>query len=229
MTVGGLEIERRPAEGDATNSEIADRLAIVVEWINRFIARPNSDLGRVGDVCPYMERAMGRAYAEFRSFDGREGDERLLELVREVRVTLLARAVAFDGDPHYLTTVIVPRGLPDPELADQIARVHEVLKPEFVEHGLMLGEFWPDHVGQGLHNEDFRPLASPLPMLAVRHMVLTDLWFLTLPSVMAVQQIEFLGHYRRVFDGQLSERWKAKLHAAEETALAAVAAGRSHV
>ena len=53
------------------------------------------------------------------------------------------------------------------------------LKTEFVERGLMVGEF---HAGPpmaaGLHNPRFRPLRSPVPLLAIRAMVPTDLPFL---------------------------------------------------
>ncbi|WXA91173.1 hypothetical protein LZC95_32545 [Pendulispora brunnea] len=57
--------------------------------------------------------------------------------------------------------------------------VQRRLKSEFVDRGLMIGEF---HSGPpaapGLHNADFRPLRSPLPMLAIRAMVPSDLPFL---------------------------------------------------
>jgi hypothetical protein len=33
----------------------------------------------------------------------------------------------------------------------------------------------------GLRNPDFRPLRSPVPMLAIRHMVESDLLFMTRP------------------------------------------------
>ena len=53
------------------------------------------------------------------------------------------------------------------------------LKREDVRKGLMIGEF---HDGPppkpGLWNPDFRPLRSPVPLLAIRHMVPTDFPFL---------------------------------------------------
>lgn len=54
------------------------------------------------------------------------------------------------------------------------------LKTEFVERGLMIGEFHPGPPpAPGLHNPSFRPLHSPVPLLAIRRMVGTDLPFLT--------------------------------------------------
>jgi hypothetical protein len=223
MTITNIGLDGRPERGSGEPLGAQERLDVVIQWINDFVARPHEDLGRVGDVCPYMERAMRRKVADFHLFDGSTGDEALVSQVRELREALLEKAKSIDGDPVYLTTVIIPYGKEDDELADMLDRVHGILKPEFVERGLMLGEFWPGHVGQGLHNDQFRPLASPVPLVALRHMVLTDLWFLTLPGVEPEQQVEFLRHYRRVFDGQLSGRWQANVEAAEAAALESIA------
>ncbi|MCI0561511.1 MAG: hypothetical protein MN733_23735 [Nitrososphaera sp.] len=52
------------------------------------------------------------------------------------------------------------------------------LKPAFAEIGLMIGEFHENNDSPGLRNARFRPLRAPVPMLAIRHMVPTDLPFL---------------------------------------------------
>jgi hypothetical protein len=52
------------------------------------------------------------------------------------------------------------------------------LKPNFVEEGLMLGEFHLRNNATGLHNEHFFPLRTPYPCLAIRHMVPSDIVFL---------------------------------------------------
>jgi len=52
------------------------------------------------------------------------------------------------------------------------------LKASFVDVGLMLGEFHSENESPGLRNPEFRPLRSPVPMLAIRHMVESDLPFL---------------------------------------------------
>ncbi len=43
----------------------------------------------------------------------------------------------------------------------------------------MIGQFHPRCDNPGLWNTDFRPLRSPLPLLAIRRMVVFDLPFLT--------------------------------------------------
>ena len=71
---------------------------------------------------------------------------------------------------------------PDLEAAqadDLFVRTLDELKTQFVRSGCMLGEFHqgPPKKG-GLHNPDFRPLFSPIAMMAIRQMVETDIHFL---------------------------------------------------
>jgi hypothetical protein len=42
----------------------------------------------------------------------------------------------------------------------------------------MVGQFHPACPQPGLWSEDFRPLQAPIPLLAIRHMVSSDLPFL---------------------------------------------------
>ena len=42
----------------------------------------------------------------------------------------------------------------------------------------MIGPFYPESVHPGLHSEEFRPFASPVPLLVIRGMQLLDLPFL---------------------------------------------------
>ena len=57
-------------------------------------------------------------------------------------------------------------------------RLQASLKTEFVRQGLMIGQFHPRCEAPGLWSPDFRPLRSPIPLLAMREMVASDLPFL---------------------------------------------------
>jgi hypothetical protein len=105
----------------------------------------------------------------------------------------------------------------------QIENVQSALKPEFVKRGMMIGEFWPDHAMPGLHNHSFRPLASPVPMLAMRHMVITDLLFLSGPHVPPVAQVSLLADYERKLGPVLTGWWRSHYHAAMAAAVQAAA------
>lgn len=195
-----------------------NRMTMARQWVNEFLAQPHIDLGREGDVCPFMARSVAAGHATFVSFDAREGHEALRALVRDLRDDLEERAENAGSWRAYLTAVIVPHGLPDDELVPLLYDVHTELKGEFVERGLMLGEFWPGHEVRGLHSDSFRPLDSPLPLLALRHMVLTDLAFLSGPHVPAEAQLTYLKHFRQVFGESLTGSWPARLENAEAAA-----------
>jgi hypothetical protein len=89
---------------------------------------------------------------------------------------------------------------------------------------MMIGEFWPGHTMPGLHNHSFRPLAAPVPMLAIRHMVVSDLLFLSGPHIPPVTQVSLLADYERNLGLGLTGRWRARCH--EAMAAAARAAAR---
>lgn len=199
-----------------------ERVATARRWMDEFLVLPHPDLGRAGVVCPFMTRALRDELVELVPFDATAGADALRALARDLRDGLEKRAVDAGALRIYLATVIVPHGAPDGAMREVVEQVQLELKDEFVERGLMIGEFWPEHTGTGLHNADFRPLAAPIPMLAMRHMVLTDLAFLSGGHVPADQQLFFLAHFRRVFAEQLTGPWTAKLDAAEAAARASI-------
>ena len=67
--------------------------------------------------------------------------------------------------------------------------------------GLMLGEFHMRNNQPGLRNDDFFPLRTPIPCLAVRHMVPTDLAFLNVERYELTLRIKFLTSFLAVFGG----------------------------
>jgi hypothetical protein len=79
------------------------------------------------------------------------------------------------------------------------------LKPFFVETGLMLGEFHSANQSPGLRNPAFRPLRSPIPMLAIRHMVESDLPFLIRKTYPPELRSSFLRSYLFRMGGTLSQ------------------------
>jgi hypothetical protein len=71
--------------------------------------------------------------------------------------------------------------------------------------GLMLGEFHANNESPGLRNPDFRPLRSPIPMLAIRHMVDSDLPFLIRETYAPEERSAFLRSYLFRLGGALSQ------------------------
>lgn len=158
-----------------------DPLTTIVDWARRFLCRPHPELGRRGPVCPYVEASMHKCLFFLAVIPGAD----LLQ--QEVEQAILGFRDWFldlpphDGEPDagLKTILVLFPDLPKEEVVELIDFTQERLKRQFVEHKLMVGEF---HAGPpqkaGLWNPDFRPLAAPLSMLVVRHMVPTDFAFL---------------------------------------------------
>jgi hypothetical protein len=82
-----------------------------------------------------------------------------------------------EGKAHLVTVLsILPRI--DRHDAAPLDALHAELKDEFVKDGVMIGQFHPTCGAAGLWDPEFRPLQSPVPLLAIRDMVSSDLPFL---------------------------------------------------
>ncbi|GGL11321.1 DUF6875 domain-containing protein [Nocardia jinanensis] len=159
-------------------------------WTTEYLCRPHSDLGRHGPVCPYMGHAITRRFLWAAFLGGRDFE--------------VERIAAIVDDLYDMYPVLPPRDPPDsnfkavlavfPDLTDYtgIEAVQHDQKTRFVKQGLMLGQFYPGCRVAGLHNPDFPALDSPLPLLAVRHMVPTDFFFLN-------TRPEWIGTYLKTF------------------------------
>ncbi|WP_344866490.1 DUF6875 domain-containing protein [Amycolatopsis ultiminotia] len=186
-----------------------------------FVAAPHPDLGRPGDVCPFMRNALRNGRVELRQWDATAGRAELDRILVSVREELAGDESA---EAARRSVVVVPYGIPDDELIGLVQSVQRELKSSFVESGLMLGEFFPGNAAAGLHNSEFHPLASPVPLLGARHMAPTDLAFLAASDIPGDEALRLLGHYRRIFAGTLGDAAERKLAEAEERARAVVLA-----
>jgi hypothetical protein len=169
---------------------------IIFDWARDYLSRPHPDLGRPGPVCPYVPRSLRSADFWVTAHHGARPV--LGELVQTILLyrDWFVRLEPRHGRGAQLKTILVL--FPDVTTADApllVDRAQELLKTEFVRAGLMVGEFHPGPPSApGLWNKAFRPLHSPVPLLAIRHMVPTDLPFLTgTPEHLAAYLARF-GH-----------------------------------
>jgi hypothetical protein len=186
-------------------------LQAVAAWAEAYLSRPHPDLGRAGPVCPYVPTSLRRRLFHLTVCGGGveryggAGRTRLLDAIATYR-DWFTRLDPRDGPGAQFKTILIL--FPDLSAADApevIDRTQAAVKPSFVDNGLMIGQFHqlPPAEG-GLWNADFRPLRSPVPLLAIRHMVPSDLPFLT-------GDRRLLDGYRRVFGDDLPERYRLEL------------------
>jgi len=174
-----------------------ESVRLVANWVRTYLAAPHAELGRTGPVCPFTPEAINRDSLWIKPVRISTNAEQVIE------DAVLAGKAAFSRCPvstraddfifRSLMFVFPDISAQDaPRLIDQ---VKEKLKPIFVDDGLMLGEFHENNSMPGLHNENFHPLRSPVPMLVIRHMVPSDLVFLNRPDDPRDRRLRYLQAY----------------------------------
>jgi hypothetical protein len=150
------------------------------QWLKSFLAKPHPHLGRPGPVCPFVPKAINLNYIRLRVIRSHNlAQQQVVDIVLPYLNTFLELEPREQEEDALNKAILLL--FPDishedaPQLIDS---VQKQLKPLFVNSGLMLGEFHKRNETPGLHNPNFRPLRSPIPMLAIRFMVESDLPFL---------------------------------------------------
>lgn len=173
--------ESAPDDEPKSSKEYLEQktLQIVFQWVKGYLSKPHKDLGREGPVCPFTPPTIkvGKLWVAVSPVEA-------VDFESVSAVSLEAKAFFLEapdepGEQYVLKAVIV--AFPQLEnLAGYqlIEGVQRALKPQFVEKGLMFGQFYKGCPEPGLINPAFHPLTSPIPLLAVRYMVKADEVFL---------------------------------------------------
>jgi len=150
---------------------------LIVGWIRSYLANAHPDLGRSGAVCPYSGQALrldtvriGISAADGHDVASIESD--MNRCLRE-----FDKIPCADSMKHFRTIIVGFPNIEDAAGLDALKQVQARLRFRILLKGLMIGRFYPSSNDPGLWNREFRPLRSPIPMLAIRHMVASDLPF----------------------------------------------------
>jgi uncharacterized protein DUF6875 len=169
------DLENARRTGSLAASDVG-ALQAVGDWIKRFVARPNEDLGRAGTVCPFVPGALerGTLWLAPEPIADRTGGDVVALIEDYKRLLLSAEPVEGDG-ATYKSIVVVFTDLPADRAKDFLDNVLAQLGvPSYVEQGVVLGEFYESNEGTAIYNRRFRPFTSPVPSLLMRLAVITD-------------------------------------------------------
>lgn len=148
----------------------------VLDWSRRVLVSGHPELGRTGPVCPYTQPSLRKGLFLLALLAGDGGTP--AEAVAGLRYWYERLAAGLgEEDRELLTVLMLLPGL-DPADSTELDEVQRAAKDSFVADGLMIGQFHPVCDEPGLWNEDFRPLRAPVPLLAVRRLLVFDLPFL---------------------------------------------------
>jgi hypothetical protein len=183
-------------------------LVRIVDWCENFLGKPSGLVGRTGNVCPFVPEAMMRGSLKFAVVElrsrGIAAVPEIEEMVMACRTHFLAAEKAAGKQDIFYSMVIIFPAVSKEEAQTVIDPSQRRLKPTFVKEGLMLGEFHPFSPTPGLRNASFRPLRSPVPLLAIRHMVESDIDFLMAPNDPAEHRVKSLRAYLQFLGPSLS-------------------------
>ena len=170
-------------------------LLATAQWLEHFLTKPHPALGRTGLVCPFVPRALKMETIQMVEVSTQGLNQTELEaLVKDCRETFLNQFPQQGSLAIYKALLLIFPDIQN-EQCGIVDQVQQKLKPFFVEKGLMLGEFHRFNQSPGLHNPDFRPLQSPVPMLAIRFMTEADLPFLSRTTDSPEVRVEYLEAY----------------------------------
>lgn len=147
-------------------------------WARTFLVSGHPELGRTGPVCPYTQPSLRKDLFHLASpadLDGPVDGPAVIDQLRTMYETL---SVGLDDADLELLTLLVVLPQLDHEDSTELDLLQRKAKDEFVADGLMIGQFHPTCPEPGLWNPDFRPLRSPVPLLAIRKLLVFDLPFL---------------------------------------------------
>jgi hypothetical protein len=195
-----------------------------LEWLEQFVMRSHPDLGRPGAVCPRLAPAMRvdtvwlvaicvtGASAEHAVEAGRVLGHLFDDLATEAQ-RQSAALLGFFPD------------LPARDAAGFIDGGHRLVRPWFVERGLMLGEFHPTSTVGSVHNRDLPVMRCPAPMFAVRAITPHDLMFLDQPHTPLTDRLAYLEAFRRHVGARLNPAARVGLQARIDDVRTALTSG----
>ncbi|MGJ5630902.1 DUF6875 domain-containing protein [Nostoc sp. CALU 1950] len=182
----------------------------IMEWVKNFLGRPHPNLGRTGAVCPFVPLSLKSNTIRLAVIRTKDlYSEQLEDVVGRYRDIFLEMDIKEQELAINKAFLLI---FPDVHIEDAtklIDSVQQKLKPLFVESGLMIGEFHKRNDSPGLHNPNFRPLRSPIPLLAIRFMVEADLPFLQSPTDPRLR-IRYLEAYLKRFGNKFIDETKFK-------------------
>jgi len=183
--------------GEATafsevGSDGSAEMAVLLTWIHSYLMASNADLGRTGAVCPFTKQAakLDTVRVAVSLADASRGQD-AFSLARRA-FGELNDIPSRKGMEHFRTVIIGFPGFAGEAGVAALKRVQRAHRTYSLARGRMIGLMHASSEDEGLWNRDFRPLRSPIPILAVRQMVEQDAPFAALhPALMLAYLARF--------------------------------------
>jgi hypothetical protein len=174
--------------------EAPPEAATIARWAMSYLMRPHPKLGRLGDVCPFTAQALRLDTIRIGVCDFNAGEAELILRAMEGAVRAFDAIPSPTGMSHFRTILV---GFPNCAGHGGLRVLRQIqnrLRPHSIYRAKMIGLFEPNSNDRGLLNPDFRPLRSPIPLLAIRLLVENDSPFvLRNPRLAPIYLAKFRG------------------------------------
>lgn len=181
------------------NVEAVNALIKIKDWANNHLCNPHPELGRKGHVCPYTLASIKKRHFWLSPYSFKPTTpEKICDVMFKYMESFLETQPKHTDERIFKTFVVVFHKMSFDETSLLIDYTHKILKPSFVENGLMLGQFHDNCNIGGVHNSNFMSLHSPIPLFVIRNMVVNDYMFLN-------DEQRFIDSYNKHFSGSNSK------------------------
>ncbi len=182
-------------------------MATMLGWIEGYLMKPHDQLGRTGAVCPFTKQSARIDAVRVAISRGAADDQAEVAQLMRTAFDELDAIPAKAGMEHFRTIIIgFPECLDDAGL-EMLKRVQGEMKWVSLSRYRMVGLMFAKSEAPGLWNPEFRPQRSPMPILAIRHMVENDAFFAVRHPLLCVP---YLAKYKLAGVKKLWAAWKAK-------------------
>ena len=145
-------------------------------WIRNVLGRYSSALNR--EVCPFITPALERNTIFYAPVKGCRSPDDVIAVMEEL-ISHFEVLHPRDGPDAQLKALVAIFVDVQPEDAARIViSAHHELKNRCTERGLMVGEFGPGYWLPSTRNAALNVGEAPAPVLALRHMIVSDRRFL---------------------------------------------------
>ena len=160
------------------------------EWAVSYLCASHPELGREGPVCPFTAGSINKETFWVGCVERSDLTSEDIEKTVSGVMAQFFRLPPEDGSGALLKAIVILF----PAVTDyrRIDEAQQRLKDASIPAGLMVGQFYPGCAEPGIRNPNFKPLQSPIALLAIRHMVSSDLPFLTAKA-------QWIEEYRKRF------------------------------
>lgn len=186
-------------------SESSEEMASLLAWVGDYLMKGNPDLGRTGAVCPFTKQAAKLDTVRLAISSSDVSQEKDAMLLARRAFSELNSIPSRKGMEHFRTVIIGFPKLGDEQGIALLKRIQRAHRFYSLARGRMIGLMHATSEDPGLWNKDFRPLRSPMPVLAVRHMVEQDAPFAALhPALM----LAYLARFPFKGGRRLASQWR---------------------